>query len=926
MGGEGMRPVKLKISAFGPYAGVTELDMNKLGERGLYLISGDTGAGKTTIFDAITFALYGEASGNIREPSTMRSKYALPETPTEVELTFIYGGKEYTVKRSPEYDRPSRRGDGMTTQKAEAQLIRPDGSVVTKIREVDKAVQEILGIDRDQFSQIAMISQGDFRELLFAGTQKRQEIFREIFRTGRYQQLQERLKADSAELSRRRDEAQSSLAQYIRGTQCPEGSEYALKLDEAKAGQLLIGDTVELIENIIEADEASEKSLMAALENTELRISRVSALLVRAEEYAKAEEELSRTRSGIEKQSALRDSLYEALEREKARKPERDAIEQELAKLETQMESYDRLDSLLKELKETKGVIERDTGRSQTLENSTEILTKEIEYNKARHKELGSAGEQRERIKHEKEQLEHRYSALQNLYKDIRDYSAVCGQLRQAQESYAVSMREAEGLRERYNSLNKAFLDEQAGILAQTLEEGRPCPVCGSVHHPDIARPSAKAPTKEELEKHKILWEKAREKADSESARAGEIRGRAAGAQAALKAQADALLGECELKDVPEKVRAEGTQVKERIDKAAESIAFEEKKIIDRERLEKEIAVKEKELADKHRKLAELREAIASFLAFSEGLDRQISDLRLELAFESKAAAAEHKLARERVRRELTDSLEKAQAAFSECEKEIALLNGKAGQLKLQLEQGCDIDADKEAAEKNALLADKQHIIASQKQIHARLEANRIALSNIRAKTGDLAHIDRQWSMISSLSNTANGRVSGKEKVMLETYVQMAYFDRIIERANIRFSSMTGGQYNLRRRRESAQNRSQSGLELDVIDHYNGTTRSVSSLSGGEAFKAALSLALGLADEVQASAGGIRLDTMFIDEGFGTLDDESRRQAIQTLSGLAEGNRLVGIISHVAELKDKIDKQIVVRKEKTGGSKAVIIS
>ncbi|MBQ5812567.1 MAG: SMC family ATPase [Clostridia bacterium] len=921
-----MRPVKLRVSAFGPYAGVTELDMDKLGAKGLYLISGDTGAGKTTIFDAITFALYGEASGSIRETSTMRSKYASPDTPTEVELTFVYGGKEYTVKRSPEYDRPARRGDGTTTQKAEAQLIRPDGSVVTKIREVDKAVQEILGIDRRQFSQIAMISQGDFRELLFAGTQKRQEIFREIFQTGCYQQLQDRLKTDAAELSRQRDAAQNSLAQYIRGVQCPFDSEYAVKLDEAKAGQLPIDDTSELIEKLIKDDAQAENDLGNALVKTELGISKAEALLVRAGEYAKAQEELDKALAGIENKSALRASLHESLERERARQPEKDAIEQELAKLEAQMESYDRLDILMKELSETKAVIERETGISQALEKNTDSLAKETEKRKARYTELETAGEQRERITREKEQLEQRYSALQDLYKDIREYSSVCAQLRKAQEAYALSVREAEELRDKYHSLNRAFLDEQAGILAQTLEEGKPCPVCGSVHHPNIAMPSAKAPSKEELERYKELWEKAQEKADADSAKAGEIRGRAVASQVALKAQSEALLGQCELKEVPDRVRSEGIEVKARIQKAAEAADAEEAKIRERGRLGKEIIVNEKELAENQKKISELREAIASASANAEGLVRQISDLRLGLTFDNKAAATAHKLGREKARHDLAGALECAQTAFAECEKEIALLNGRTEQLKLQLEQGCDIDAEREEASRNTLLNEKQHILAEQKQIHARLEANRTALSNIIAKTGDLALIDRRWGMISALSNTANGRVSGKEKIMLETYVQTTYFDRIIDRANIRFSSMTGGQYALRRRRESAQNRSQSGLELDVVDHYNGTTRSVNSLSGGEAFKASLSLALGLADEVQASAGGIRLDTMFIDEGFGTLDDESRRQAIQTLSGLAEGNRLVGIISHVAELKDKIDKQIVVRKEKTGGSKAVIIS
>ena len=208
-----MRPIQLNISAFGPYAGRVELNLDQLGTSGLYLITGDTGAGKTTIFDAITFALFGEASGNSRETSMLRSKYASPDTPTEVELTFAYGGKIYTVKRNPEYERPAKRGEGMTLQKADGQLIMPDGSVIAKLKDVNQKIKEILGVDRRQFSQIAMIAQGDFLKLLLADTKERQGIFREIFKTGYYQELQDRLKAESGSLGRQCEAAGSSVKQ-----------------------------------------------------------------------------------------------------------------------------------------------------------------------------------------------------------------------------------------------------------------------------------------------------------------------------------------------------------------------------------------------------------------------------------------------------------------------------------------------------------------------------------------------------------------------------------------------------------------------------------------------------------------------------------------------------------------------------------------
>lgn len=245
--------------------------------------------------------------------------------------------------------------------------------------------------------------------------------------------------------------------------------------------------------------------------------------------------------------------------------------------------------------------------------------------------------------------------------------------------------------------------------------------------------------------------------------------------------------------------------------------------------------------------------------------------------------------------------------------------------LTAQLKDAEEIDVDTEKKRQTELTTEKADLTKAITVISSRLDRNGEALKNIRKGSGRLTEVETKWTWVKALSNTANGNIGGKEKIMLETYVQMTYFDRILARANTRFMIMSGGQYELKRRIEAENNRSQSGLELDVIDHYNGTERSVKTLSGGESFKASLSLALGLSDEIQSSAGGIRLDTMFVDEGFGSLDDESLQQAMRALYGLTEGNRLVGIISHVSELKEKIDKQIVVTKEKSGGSRAEIV-
>ena len=281
-----MKPVRLRISAFGPYAGEMELDMTKLGESGLYLITGDTGAGKTTIFDAITFALYGEASGENREPVMLRSKYAEPSVPTEVELTFSCGDKIYTVRRNPEYERPAKRGGGTTLQRAEAELVFPDGRTVTRLKDVNQGVREILGLDRNQFSQIAMIAQGDFMKLILADTRERQAIFREIFKTGYYRTLQEKLREESGRLRSLCEGEKAGIAQYVDGIRWPE--------PEKAAGELPVEEVCALLEKVLEEDLLAERE--AERRDAELgrELEQVKSLLGQAAELERLRNLLAR--------------------------------------------------------------------------------------------------------------------------------------------------------------------------------------------------------------------------------------------------------------------------------------------------------------------------------------------------------------------------------------------------------------------------------------------------------------------------------------------------------------------------------------------------------------------------------------------------------------------------------------------------------
>ena len=334
-----MRPIKLVMSAFGPYAGRTEVDFEKLGTNGLYLITGDTGAGKTTIFDAIAYALYGEASGDLRDSSMLRSKYAELDTPTEVELTFAYDGKVYTVKRNPEYERKAKKGDGVTVQKAEAELHYPDGRVVTKIRDVNTAIVDIMGVDRNQFSQIAMIAQGDFRKLLVADTKERQEIFRKIFKTDYYRILQDKIKSEYSAVKNEYEVAQNSVKQYISGIQCDENDVLNIEATKARNGEMIVEDVVDLITKILENDKKSESVTAEKISVIEKSLEEVTAVLAKAEEYSKAQSELEKSEKTYAELTVSFEEIKKTLESEKTKKPEQEKLSKQITVIEAEIPS-----------------------------------------------------------------------------------------------------------------------------------------------------------------------------------------------------------------------------------------------------------------------------------------------------------------------------------------------------------------------------------------------------------------------------------------------------------------------------------------------------------------------------------------------------------------------------------------------------------
>ena len=919
-----MRPLKLTISAFGPYAGRTVLDLNALGDNGLYLITGDTGAGKTTIFDAITYALYGEASGQSREPGMFRSKYASAATPTEVELVFAYGGKTYTVRRNPEYERPKTRGEGTTTQKAEAELHLPDGRVVTRPREVDAAIRNIMGVNRQQFMQISMIAQGEFLKLLLASTEDRKDIFRQIFRTTLYRDLQENLKREAGGLARQCAETKSSLEQYISGITAEESDPLWPDAEKARAGAMPAGETLELLEKLIRQDTEADAAIQKRLEDAAEELARINERIGRLETREGIRAEAERAKSGREAERERRKAAEEALEAARAAIPERDAAAESKARLEAELPRYEALEETRRKLA---GNERRATMLEHLLKSErgrAEEMTEGLASRKEILEDYAGAGERVASLRVERMLRIGRKEQHIQLRSALRDVQNARTELKELQERYEKYAQAAAAAAETYAAMDRAFLDGQAGILAGRLEEGRPCPVCGSTEHPHPAARSEKAPTERELKQAREEAERSRKRAHEASAFCKAKLDGMEALEEKVQSRASQIWAEVP-EDFAARSEAEIKEIETGMPALEGEIRKEEQKLAGVEELRSEISAYEENLGKLAEEIKSYQEELAGLKASTGELTARAQSESELLSFPDRKAAVSEIGRLGAVVAGMDRVLRGAEQNFQDSDKNLKALEEKILALEAQLTDEEETDRETETARRDAVTAARKEAEERSRQIHARLRINRSARDNIREKIGQLAELEKRTAWMRNLADTANGMLSGKQKVMLETYIQMTYFDRIIARANTRLMVMSGGQYELKRRVEAENFRSQSGLDLDVVDHYNGTERSVKTLSGGESFKASLALALGLSDEIQSSAGGVKLDTMFVDEGFGSLDEESLDQAMKALASLADGRRLVGIISHVAELKNRIDRQIVVTKDRTGGSRAEII-
>lgn len=925
-----MRPIQLTLSAFGPYAGKTVLSLDQLGTHGLYLITGDTGAGKTTLFDAITFALFGQASGDGRTPEMLRSKYAEPETPTEVTLVFDYAGKQYTVRRSPEYQRPAKRGKKLVLQRAEAELTLPDGRLITKPKEVNAEIQTILGVTREQFSQLSMLAQGEFRRLLQANTKERLKIFQSIFHTERYETLQQRIREQALAAKSACDELRWSVQQELEGIRCGREDPLSPQVEAARAGQLPAADLFPLLDQLIAQDAQDAADLAAELEETEQQLLTLTQRQKAARDRCQQVQALEALQTKITRQTDARQAKQTALDSALAELPQAEALKAQNILLEQQLPQYDALEQTRATHKAAELSLASHTQALQKDQQQLDALTQTITALQEELNALPDPAAALLDLAYRSEQETARAEQLAALAQDLTQQAALYTRWQQAQADYLTARTRARQALADYEPKNRAFLDAQAGILAQDLTEGLPCPVCGALHHPAPAQLTAHAPTQADVERAKAAADRSAALAAEKSAAAAAQKSQYETRDHLLRERLTPFLGTeaaaLETEALQTRVAALRADAQAQVHTLADRRKQLESQQDRRARLEQRLPQEQARLTQIDRHKQTLEQDLAGARVHRENLQAQLRQLESQLSFPNQEAVTRQLKDTAAEIRRIEANVSQAQAALEAAARQLEGLLGQQTQLEAQLAQTPQEDPDALAEQQQLLQAQKNALTLGNKEIAVRQSQNETVRQKLTDRSEALAQAEARFQWLWSLHETANGSLSGKAKIMLETYVQMSYFDRILNRANVRLMVMSGGQYELKRRAVAADARSQSGLDLDVLDHYNGTERSADTLSGGEAFLASLALALGLSDEVQASAGGIQMDTLFVDEGFGSLSEQALELALQALTELSGGNRLVGIISHVTELKERIDRQIIVHKARSGGSFAQVVT
>ncbi len=936
-----MRPLMLELCAFGPYAGVTTLDLSQFGQGGLFLISGDTGAGKTALFDAITFALYGEVTGRYREPSMLRSDFADPAATAYVRLTFAHAGRQYTVTRAPEQQRRKARGEGYTTVAARAELVREPEEPVSGMRQVTAAVTALLGIDAQQFAQVSMLAQNDFTRLLNAPSADRTRILRQIFGTGSYQKLAEAAGDRAREAEKAAANANNALLLYMGSLQAaPDAPETSpLAALQAARDPYRAAEAETLAAALIEADARAAAEAAQTVEALDAEIAKTSAALESARSRAGLCQELAQVRRDRDAEADALPARQAAWAETEARRPELEALTARLHALESEIPRYRALAEARRTADAARCAAEADAEAESQARAALDKTADGLAAAEKALAQLGAPETELARLQAQAETAQTLLDACAACLADLPGVRRAESDAAKAQAAYRAAQAAADDAAARHAALLRSLNAQRAGLLAKDLAEGQPCPVCGATHHPAPAALPDAAVTEAQVDDAARAMAAAQKAATKASEAAGRSHAAVQAGRQALQKAADAFfarrgarytgpaaaaLDDAALQNALQaqqaSLRTGLTGLQTRIaaltaDKARADQLTEQRARLTEQRAGLEQswnAARQKAAASAAESAAKTAAAqaaaeslpypdLTALNAAKEDLSRQAGALKaaLDRAAEERRAAQERQNALDARAKALQEAL----AAFAAApETDAAGLESRLAGRK----------ADRAGAE------------SARQAAAQRLAANRQAARQLAAaqKTAGAA-LERQ-KLWDNLARTLKGNLPGRIKLPFEQYVQAFYFDEVIEAANRRFTRMTDGQYTMRRRQSEAIG-DRTALDLDVFDAYTGKYRPVGSLSGGESFMAALCLALGISDIIQQSAGGMRIDTLFIDEGFGTLDADALEKAVDTLAGLAGSDRLVGVISHVEALQNRLTRQIVVRKTRAGSTARLVL-
>lgn len=888
-----MKPLNLTMSAFGPYKEKVNIDFTKLGESGIFLITGDTGAGKTTIFDGISFALFGESSGSHRETSTLRSKFATPETETYVELLFSHKEKEYTIIRTPNYLVPKKRGDGYTTKPSDVTL-KYDDKVITGINTVNEKIIEILGINAKQFKQISMLAQGEFLKILFANSDERKLIFRKIFDTEIFDLITNKL-YEKYKIAK--DELENLKTEFITNTKNIVLSENEIELDKSKLTQETITNIINILEEELNINENKLKEIEEVLNKKDNEHKKLENSIKKVEENNNRLKEYNNL---LEEEKKLNDKEEEIKEKNLIIKKNIDIL-RIVKPIEINIEKFNKdIINIESKLKNTHELIESIKSEIEQIQNKESKL-----------KELKTIISNYENLKKYEESINDTLKIIKEvlLYYQNKEVEA---------KHYDNEYHEYRLLENIYKEEDDRYFRNQAGLIASKLKENIPCPVCGSKEHPEIAKIENNVLTKEQLDLEK-------EKLELKSKKIEEIKQNIASINSKIDLLNKKIACEeqeqvLELKEKTisrnNKLQFTMTEIIKEFDNiynyiTNSNIDISNFKLIDFINEFNQSNNKLKEEYESNKKM--YNEFFNTQQELKEKLDTENELLK------EKIKELDYKSLDEYKNNILTkEEINKLETEIKTYENHLTTTKTKILEISKLITSKEIIDSSKEQEILNELEIEIRNIKEEKQNLFSIYSNNTKLKNNLKHTNEKLSKCLNNYSTYEELYKLSSGNLIRKRKISFEQYVQATYFDMVLTEANSRFNNMTNGRYRLLRKETADSLSAKFALDLDVYDEYNGSKRDVKSLSGGESFKASLSLALGLSDVIQNYSGGINIDAIFIDEGFGSLDAESRELAINTLNTLSNGNKLIGIISHVSELKDRIDKKIIVSKTKDG--------